>query len=115
MHQRHDLGDLTISNDLRINRDVDKRLRNDRELMALTERRYSVKELAEMWGLSPAAIRRLFRNEPGVLRFGREKKGHQRDYVTLRLPASVVERVYRRCMGTGFVSTPVAAGKKVGM
>ena len=84
------------------------------QLMAVTERHYSVKELAEIWGLSPAAIRRLFRNEPGVLRFGKEKKGHQRDYVTLRLPASVVERVYRRCMRPGFVSHPVAGGRKVG-
>jgi predicted transcriptional regulator len=85
------------------------------QLMAVNERHYSVKELAEMWGLSSAAIRRLFGNEPGVLRFGKEKKGHQRDYVTLRLPASVVERVYRRCMRPGVVSNPVADGKKVGV
>jgi hypothetical protein len=68
------------------------------KLVALTERHYSAKQLAQMWGLSPMAIRRMFRNEPGVLRFGRENKGHQRDYVTLRIPVSVAERVYRRCM-----------------
>jgi AraC-like DNA-binding protein len=73
------------------------------QLPALTERHYSAKELAEMWGLSPTAIRRLFRDEPGVLRFGKEKRGHQRDYVTLRIPASVAERVYRRMMRPGFV------------
>jgi len=81
------------------------------QLIALSERHYSVKELAEMWGLSPAAIRRLFRNEPGVLRFGKEKKGHQRDYVTLRIPACVAERVYRRCMRPGLVSTQVGNSK----
>jgi hypothetical protein len=73
------------------------------ELRALSERHYSVKELAEMWALSPAAIRRLFRDEPGVLRFGKEKRGHQRDYVTLRIPVSVAERVYRRCTLASFV------------
>jgi AraC-like DNA-binding protein len=72
-------------------------------LLALTEHHYSVKELAQIWGLSPAAIRRTFRDEPGVLRFGKEKRGHQRDYVTLRIPASVAERVYRRCTRPGFV------------
>ena len=73
------------------------------QLPAFTERHYSVKELAEMWGLSPTPIRRLFRDEPGVLRFGKEKRGHQRDYVTLRIPASVAERVYRRCTRPGLV------------
>jgi AraC-like DNA-binding protein len=75
------------------------------QLIALTERHYTVKELAQMWGLSPTAIRRLFRDEPGVLRFGREKRGHQRDYMTLRIPASVLERVYRRMMRPGFVTS----------
>lgn len=70
---------------------------------ALTERHFSIRELAESWGLSPAAIRRLFRNEPGVIRFGKENKGHRRDYVTLRVPASVAERVYRRCMCPGII------------
>ena len=69
----------------------------------LTERHFSVRELAENWGLSPAAIRRLFRNEPGVLRFGKQNKGHRRDYVTIRVPASVAERVYRRCMCPGVI------------
>ena len=68
------------------------------ELIALTERHYSIKELAQMWGLSTVAIRRMFRNEPGVVRFGAERRGHKRDYVTLRIPANVVERVYRRCV-----------------
>ena len=43
------------------------------QLPTLTERHYSAKEIAELWGLSPAAIRRLFRDEPGVLCFGKEK------------------------------------------
>jgi hypothetical protein len=73
------------------------------QLPSLTERHYSVKEVAQMLALSPKAIRCQFRNEPGVLRFGKVKRGHQRDYVTLRIPASVLERVYRRMMCPGSV------------
>ena len=80
----------------------------------LTERHYSVKEVAQMWGLSPAAIRRLFCDEPGVLRFGKEKSGHRRDYVTLRIPASVAGRVYRRCTRPSFVNVPDQHKMKAG-
>ena len=66
--------------------------------VTFAEHHYRVKELAALWNLSPAAVRRLFRDEPGVLRYGRPKKGHQRDYASLRIPASVAERVYRRCL-----------------
>ena len=83
------------------------------QAITLNERHFSVKDVATMWGLSPAAIRRMFRNEPGVLRFGKEKHGHQRDYVTLRIPESIAERVYRRCMRPGLVS-PLAGDTRKG-
>jgi predicted transcriptional regulator len=82
------------------------------QAITLNERHFSVKDVATMWGLSPAAIRRMFRNEPGVLRFGKEKPGHQRDYVTLRIPESIVERVYRRCMRPGLVSQSAGNARK---
>jgi hypothetical protein len=66
-----------------------------------TEYHFTIEELAKSWALSQAKVRRMLRNEPGVLRFGLEKKGHRRAYVTLRIPASVAERVYRRCMCPG--------------
>lgn len=68
------------------------------EVSRATERHYSVAEVAEMWQLSPNAIRKLFQNEPGVLALGepRPKFGRQRGKVTLRIPQSVLERVYRR-------------------
>src|SRR5262245_16335302 len=68
---------------------------------SLSEKHFTVKELAQILAMSPAAVRRLYANEPGVLRFGAERRGHTRDYVTLRIPASVAERVYRRCMCSG--------------
>jgi hypothetical protein len=63
-----------------------------------TERHYSVAEVAEMWQLSPNAVRKLFQNEPGVLALGepRPKYGRRRGYVTLRIPQSVLDRVHRR-------------------
>ena len=64
--------------------------------MAALEPHYSVKQLAEMWGLSETAIRDIFRNEPGVFRVARPKGRYKRAYTTLRIPRSVVERVHRR-------------------
>lgn len=61
------------------------------------ERHYTAKELALAWNVSPSTVTRIFRDEPGVLKIGREvaRRGH-RGYVTLRIPESVVQRVYRR-------------------
>lgn len=63
-----------------------------------SEPHYSVAEVAEMWKLSPNAVRKLFQNEPGVLALGkpRPKFGRQRGYVTLRIPQSILDRVHRR-------------------
>ena len=62
-----------------------------------TERHYTVRELAATWKLSPNTVTRIFRDEPGVLKLGRDgaRRGH-RTHVTLRIPESVVQRVYRR-------------------
>lgn len=68
----------------------------------LAERHYTVAEVAEMWSLSPGAVRKLFQQEPGVLAIGepRPKFGRRRGKVTLRIPQTVLERVYRRqCIG----------------
>ena len=62
-----------------------------------TLRHYTVVEIAATWKLSPNTVTRIFRDEPGVLKIGREhaSRGH-RGYVTLRIPEAVVQRVYRR-------------------
>lgn len=66
---------------------------------ATFERHFTVAEVAVMWNLSEDAVRRLFRNEPGVLHLSRAAKGktRRRPYTTLRIPQSVVERVHKRC------------------
>ncbi len=59
------------------------------------QRHYTVTQIAEMWGLSADATRKLFENEPGVLVLagGGQKRT---SYKTLRIPERVVERVYQR-------------------
>ena len=62
------------------------------------QRHYSVAEISEKWGLSRDAIRRLFRDEPGVLVLRRPRKDSKRPYTTLRIPQEVMERVYQRSL-----------------
>jgi hypothetical protein len=66
------------------------------------ERHWSVAEVADQWGVSPQTIRNVFDGEPGVLRIpsqsGDSKK--KRDYTTVRIPQSVMERVYNRLTAT---------------
>ena len=64
-----------------------------------TEPHYTIGEIAEMWKLSEDAVRRLFQDEPGVLVLGGGNVSRsRRRYTTLRIPASVVERVHRRLL-----------------
>jgi hypothetical protein len=53
-------------------------------------------EVAEMWNVSTKTIRRLFRDESGVLIFGSHETRFKRKRETMRIPASVVERVHER-------------------
>ena len=61
------------------------------------QRHYSVKEIANLWGLGPDTVRRLFQNEPGVLVLGSGADCRRR-YTTLRIPQQVAERVYKRSL-----------------
>jgi hypothetical protein len=60
------------------------------------ERHYSVAELGKLWNLSEKTIRRMFENEPGVLRWGKSEARVRRGYITLRIPESVASHVHRR-------------------
>ncbi len=60
------------------------------------ERHYSAAEVAELWNLSPDAVRKIFEREPGVLVLGNDRSRSKRGYHTLRIPQSVMERVHRR-------------------
>jgi hypothetical protein len=61
------------------------------------QRHYTPQELAVMWGFDPNTIRRMFIDEPGVLKEGKQtRRDGKRPYVSLRIPASVAKRVYAR-------------------
>jgi Fic family protein len=66
------------------------------EECASREKHYSVNELAILWNLSKQTIRRLFQDEPDVVRIGENDVRHKRAYVTLRIPESVARRVHQR-------------------
>ena len=54
------------------------------------ETHYTPQELADIWRVSVDSIRRIFRDEPGVLKMGEKNPKHKRQYLTLRIPESVV-------------------------
>jgi hypothetical protein len=61
------------------------------------EKHFTPQELAELWRLDESTVRRMFLEEPGVMVNGKEKRRDgKRQYVTLRIPASVAERAYAR-------------------
>ena len=60
-------------------------------------RHYTPQELAALWRLDESTIRRMFLDEPGVMKFGKSgRHDGRRDYVTLRIPESVARRVYEK-------------------
>lgn len=65
------------------------------------EKHYSVSELASSWQLSENTIRRMFENEPGVLKWGTTEGRFKRRYITMRIPETVVLRVHRQLRAAG--------------
>jgi excisionase family DNA binding protein len=72
----------------------------DRPDSAFGQHHYTVDQVAEMWNISRDTIRRMFLREEGVLKIVRPGNRYKRTYVTLRIPESVVNRVYRRIAGS---------------
>ena len=60
------------------------------------EEHLTCRQIAKLWHSSVDTVRRIFRDEPGVLRIERPETLHKRGYVSLRIPISVVERVHRK-------------------
>ncbi len=60
------------------------------------ERKFTPEEVAKAYKLHPSTVRRKFVDEPGVIRLGNSGGRRKRQYYTLRIPLSVVERVFGR-------------------
>lgn len=63
---------------------------------AIDETVYTADELAERLKVHPATIRKMFIDEPGVIRLGHAGLRGKKQYFSLRIPASVVHRVVGR-------------------
>jgi hypothetical protein len=64
---------------------------------ASLEPHFTLAQVAEAWGVSTDTVRRMFEGEPGVLVIEPAPTRYsRRRYRTLRIPASVAERVHRR-------------------
>jgi hypothetical protein len=61
---------------------------------------YTIAELASVSSLSSDTVRGLFRDEPGVLKISRPKRGF-RTYETLRIPGIVATRKFRSLTNGG--------------
>lgn len=67
--------------------------------VAAAERHYSVQEVAELWGVAQATIRRIFDDQPGVLRISMprlQKNRKHKPHVLLRIPESVLARLHQQ-------------------
>lgn len=66
------------------------------------EKHFSVPQVAELWGLSGEKVRRMFQDVPGVLKIGFPGilPGRKRPHVTLRIPASVLQRFHEDRSGS---------------
>jgi hypothetical protein len=72
-------------------------IRIDAQTPAPFETLYTPRELSQMLKFDERTIRRWFIDEPGVLKFGKEsRRDGKRQYVTLRIPISVAQRVYKQ-------------------
>src|SRR5579884_4183950 len=64
------------------------------------ERHYTVPELAQLWNIDARAVRRIFKNEPSVLRISGPGGRSKRSYTSYRIPESVAQRVYESHLAT---------------
>jgi hypothetical protein len=67
---------------------------------SVEERHFTIAEVAAMWNLSDEFVRQLVRDEPGVTEWVRQKPGRRR-YRVLRIPRSVVARLYKKAQERG--------------
>jgi len=65
-------------------------------LNAINETLNTPEELARRTKLHPSTIRKMFLDEPGVIRLGHSTTRRKKQYYTLRIPESVATRVFGR-------------------
>jgi hypothetical protein len=63
-------------------------------MQSAIERHFTVLEVSELWQLHPDTVRKMFRDQPGVLKIGGKERRGKQGYVTLRIPESVLARIH---------------------
>ena len=58
------------------------------------EKHYSLKEIAVLWHMSVSGARKLFEGRPDVIRFGHRERLKKRQYISVRVPESTLQRVH---------------------
>jgi hypothetical protein len=61
----------------------------------LSDRYFKTSELADRWRKHPSTIRRMFSDQPGVLKFGHNPSQRRRPYVNLLIPERLVLELER--------------------
>lgn len=59
------------------------------------DRLLTPQQIAEAWQLDTSTIRKIFQDIPGVLKLSNGNVRKKRSYCTLRIPLTVVERVFQ--------------------
>ena len=59
-----------------------------------TERHYTPAEVAEILGVTPQTVCRIFRQVPGVIEFGSDESLYKRRRKFIRIPQSVLVRFH---------------------
>jgi predicted transcriptional regulator len=64
-------------------------------LEKILERHYTIPQIAARLGRTEDFVRKLFEDEPGILKHGDEHRRGKRRYVTIMVPESVLVRKIR--------------------
>jgi hypothetical protein len=67
--------------------------------MSALEKHFTVQQVVELWGGVTIAVRRTFRNEPGLIAIRHPERRGKRPYSRLSIPESVLVRVHERLSG----------------
>ncbi len=59
------------------------------------ERHYRIGELARLWGIGRETVRKLVKDEPGVLKI---RNGSRKTHTTYSVPESAAERIHTRLL-----------------
>lgn len=63
--------------------------------MTFAEKHYRINDLAKMWGLGRETVRKLVKDDPGVVKL---KKGVKSANVTYTVPESAARRIHTRLL-----------------